>query len=114
MLMVVMTCQPYAKSSIPELRKSITSSWAGSHSWKMGVASVRAPNTEDLTGNPLGTWTFSTDQVFNPNTPATIAALSKPSQFSASMPPVVLPFGSIIHMPRVFGRGCVPSAETPM
>jgi hypothetical protein len=67
---------------------SITSSWAGSHSWKMGVASVRAPNTEDLTGNPLGTWTFGTDQVFNPNSPASIAALKNPTQFTASLPPV--------------------------
>jgi hypothetical protein len=50
---------------------------------------TRAPNTEDLTGNPLGTWTFSTDQLFNPNNPATVAALSKPTQFTASMPPVV-------------------------
>ena len=33
---------------------SITTSKGGNHSWKMGVASVRAPNTEDLTGNPLG------------------------------------------------------------
>jgi len=68
---------------------SITTSKGGSHSWKMGVASVRAPNTEDLTGNPLGTWTFSTDQVFDPNNPSTIAALSKPTQFAASLPPVV-------------------------
>ncbi|MEP7305423.1 MAG: TonB-dependent receptor [Acidobacteriota bacterium] len=68
---------------------SITTNKGGSHSWKMGVASVRAPNTEDLTGNPLGTWTFSTDQLFDPGNPATIAALSKPTQFSASLPPVV-------------------------
>src|SRR5215471_1065619 len=68
---------------------SLTTSKGGSHSWKMGVASTRAPNTEDLTGNPLGTWTFSTDQMFNPNNPATIAALSKPTQFAASLPPVV-------------------------
>jgi Carboxypeptidase regulatory-like domain/TonB dependent receptor-like, beta-barrel len=68
---------------------SFTTNKGGSHNWKMGVASVRAPNTEDLTGNPLGTWTFSTDQLFNPNDPATIAALTKPTQFSASGPPVV-------------------------
>ena len=68
---------------------SITTNKGGSHSWKMGVASVRAPNTEDLTGNPLGTWTFSTDQLFDPNNPSTIAALSRPTQFSASLPPVV-------------------------
>jgi hypothetical protein len=68
---------------------SITTNKGGSHSWKMGVSSTRAPNTEDLTGNPLGTWTFSTDQVFDPNNPVTIAVLSSPSQFTASLPPVV-------------------------
>jgi hypothetical protein len=68
---------------------SVTTNKGGSHSWKMGVASVRAPNTEDLTGNPLGTWTFNTDQVFDPANPSTIAALSRPTQFSASLPPVV-------------------------
>jgi hypothetical protein len=50
---------------------------------------VKAPNTEDLTGNPLGTWTFSSDQLFDPKNPATIAALTNPTQFSASLPPVV-------------------------
>ena len=68
---------------------SFQTSKGGNHSWKMGVASVRAPNTEDLTGNPLGTWTFSTDQAFDPSSPASIAALKKPTQFSASLPPVV-------------------------
>jgi len=68
---------------------SLTTNKGGSHSWKMGASSTHAPNTEDLTGNPLGTWTFTADQPFDPNNPATIAALSKPSQFTASMPPVV-------------------------
>jgi outer membrane receptor protein involved in Fe transport len=67
---------------------SITTNKGGSHSWKMGVSSTRAPNTEDLTGNPLGTWTFGTDQVFDPRNPATIAALTSPTQFTASLPPV--------------------------
>jgi hypothetical protein len=60
----------------------------GSHSWKVGVASIRTPDQQDLTGNPLGTWTFSTDQVFNPLNPASIAGLQKPSQFTASLPAV--------------------------
>ena len=67
---------------------SITTNKGGSHSWKMGVSSTRAPNTEDLTGNPLGTWTFSTDQLFDPANPTTIAALKSPTQFTASLPPV--------------------------
>jgi hypothetical protein len=68
---------------------SMTTNKGGFHSWKMGISSTRAPNTEDLTGNQLGTWTFSTDQPFDPHNPATIAALSKPTQFTASLPPVV-------------------------
>src|SRR5262249_4330255 len=68
---------------------SITTNKGGNHSWKMGVSSTRAPNTEDLTGNPLGTWTFITDQLFDPANPATIAALKSPTQFTASTPPVV-------------------------
>ncbi len=61
---------------------------AGSHNWKVGVASIRAPDQQDLTGNPLGTWTFASDQLFDPNNPATIAALQKPTQFTASLPAV--------------------------
>jgi hypothetical protein len=67
---------------------SFITSKGGSHSWKMGVASVRAPDQQDLTGNPLGTWTFSTDQLFNPDAPQTIANLQKPTQFTASLPAV--------------------------
>jgi Carboxypeptidase regulatory-like domain len=67
---------------------SFITSKGGNHSWKMGVASVRAPNQQDLTGNALGTWTFSTDQLFNPGNPGTIASLQKPTQFTASLPPV--------------------------
>ena len=44
---------------------------------------------EDLTGSSLGTWTFGTDQFFDPSNPATLANLTNPIQFSASFPPVV-------------------------
>jgi hypothetical protein len=67
---------------------SITSNWAGNHNWKMGVASIQAPDNDDVTGNPLGTWKFATDQVFDPGNPATIAALTRPIQFTASLPPI--------------------------
>ena len=40
----------------------------------------RTPRTHR---QPAGHWTFSTDQPFDPNNPATIAALSKPSKCTA-------------------------------
>lgn len=66
---------------------SITADWQGSHALKFGVASVRGPDTDDSLGNPLGTWTFATDQPFNPKDPSTIANLRDPIQFTASFPP---------------------------
>ena len=66
----------------------------GNHAAKMGIASVRDPGNEDLTGNGLGTWTFATDQLFEPTNPASVAALTNPIQFSASLPPVEQPYNS--------------------
>jgi hypothetical protein len=60
----------------------------GRSNWKMGVASVRGPNRDDSASNTLGTWQFTTDQYFNPNDPASIAALQRPSLFTATLPPV--------------------------
>ncbi|MGE0451113.1 MAG: carboxypeptidase regulatory-like domain-containing protein [Vicinamibacterales bacterium] len=62
--------------------------WGGSHALKFGGASVRGPNQDDSASNSLGTWQFSTDQPFDPNDPSTIAALSKPQLFTASLPQV--------------------------
>lgn len=67
---------------------------AGSHAWKFGIASVQSPGTEDLTGNRLGTWTFATDQLFDPSRPETLAQLTSPIQFAASFPPVEEPYTS--------------------
>lgn len=67
---------------------TITSEWGGLHTWKMGVASVRGPDYDDSAANALGTWTFGTDQPFNPNDPASIANLKNPLQFTASFPPI--------------------------
>jgi len=62
--------------------------WGGSHSWKLGAASVRGPNQDDSASNSLGTWQFSTDQAFNPNDPASLAALKSPTLFTAALPQV--------------------------
>ena len=64
------------------------------HAWKFGVTSVRGPGTEDLTGNRLGTWTFGTDQPFDPANPTSLATLTNPIQFTASFPPVEEPYNS--------------------
>ena len=61
---------------------------AGRHSWKGGAASVWGPGREDLTGSARGTWTFGTDQFFDPGNPQSVANLRNPIQFSASFPPV--------------------------
>lgn len=66
---------------------SITGDWHGSHAWRLGIASVRGPDTDDSLGNPLGVWTFATDQPFNPKDPSSIANLRNPILFTASFPP---------------------------
>jgi hypothetical protein len=61
----------------------------GSHGIKFGAADVRGPNKDDSASNVThGSWTFATDQPFNPNDPATLAALSNPILFTANFPPV--------------------------
>jgi hypothetical protein len=67
---------------------SRTANFGGSHSFKFGAASVRGPNQDDSASNSLGTWQFTTDQAFNPNDPASIAALKSPSLFTAALPQV--------------------------
>jgi Carboxypeptidase regulatory-like domain/TonB dependent receptor len=62
-------------------------SWVkGNHSFKFGFDYSHIPFADDTLSNYAGTWTFATDQVFNPNNPATIAALKNPIQFTASIP----------------------------
>jgi len=41
----------------------------GSHNWKLGGAYSNYKTHEDAAPNPLGTWTFSVDQYFNPSDP---------------------------------------------
>jgi hypothetical protein len=62
-------------------------SWVkGNHSFKFGFDYSHIPFADDTLSNYAGTWTFAADQVFNPNNPATIAALKNPIQFTASIP----------------------------
>ena len=59
----------------------------GNHSIKFGADTSHIPFGDDTDINLKGTWTFSTDQLFNPKDPATIANLKNPVQFTAALPP---------------------------
>ncbi len=58
----------------------------GQHNLKFGFDYSHIPFADDTVINYQGTWTFATDQPFNPKDPATIANLTKPSQFTAAIP----------------------------
>ena len=76
----------------PESRWQVKNTYAlnfAAHDVKVGVDISHMPYEYESTGNPLGTYTFSRDQYFNPNEPASIAALTGAATFSASIPPVV-------------------------
>jgi len=76
----------------PESRWQLKDTYAiafDAHDVKLGVDISYMPYQYESTGNPLGTYTFSRDQYFNPNDPASIAALTGAATFSASIPPVV-------------------------
>ncbi len=72
-----------------EARDDMTVSFdaKGSHNMKFGGAFSNLPLREDVPGQPLGAWRFSTDQAFD-GTPATINNLKNPTQFTASFPPL--------------------------
>jgi hypothetical protein len=61
-----------------------------SHNLKFGGSYQNLPMEEDSQGNPLGTFVFAQDQRFNPADPATIAALQRPTQFTATFPPRII------------------------
>jgi hypothetical protein len=65
---------------------SITTSWHGSHTWKFGGAYASLPTDDDVAASSLGSWTFSTDQPFNPSNSASVAALKNATLFTASFP----------------------------
>ena len=58
----------------------------GNHAIKFGFDFSHIPFADDSTTNYKGSFTFATDQVFNPKDPSTIAALTKPTQFTAAIP----------------------------
>ncbi len=58
----------------------------GKHVVKMGFDYSYIPFADDQTTNYQGTWTFGTDQLFNPKDPSTIAALKNPTLFTAAIP----------------------------
>jgi hypothetical protein len=63
----------------------------GAHDLRFGGEYNYMPYLEENTGDVLGTFTFSEDQFFNPDDPASIAALSGATTFSASIPPIHTP-----------------------
>ncbi len=77
---------------------SLTTEWAGEHTWKFGFDFHRITGGDESTQNP-GVWTFASDQLFDPTNPATIANLKNPVQFTARMPSVARPF----HIRRMAG-----------
>lgn len=58
----------------------------GNHSIKFGFDFSHVPFADDQVTNYQGTWTFATDQAFNPKDPTSIANLQNPTQFTASIP----------------------------
>ena len=75
----------------PESRWQVKNTYAitlPSHDLKFGVDISHMPYKYESTGNPLGTYSFSRDQYFDPNDPASVAALTGAATFSASLPPV--------------------------
>jgi hypothetical protein len=63
-------------------------SWIrGKHAIKFGFDYSHIPFADDTVINIKGTFTFAKDQVFDPKNPATIAALTGPTQFTAALPP---------------------------
>jgi hypothetical protein len=75
----------------PESRWEFKDTYAISysrHDVKFGGEFSYNPYGEENTGDILGTFTFSEDQFFDPNDPASVANLRGAATFSASLPPV--------------------------
>jgi hypothetical protein len=58
----------------------------GNHNFKFGFDFSHIPFADDTVINYQGSWTFPTDQLFNPKDPSTIANLKNPTQFTAAIP----------------------------
>ena len=59
----------------------------GAHSFKMGFDVSYVPYTDASASNVNGTYTFNTDQPFDPTSAASLAALTNVQQFAASAVP---------------------------
>jgi outer membrane receptor protein involved in Fe transport len=71
---------------------TVTANWQGSHAVKIGGSFLDIHGLDDTGAMGLGTWTFTTDQYFNPNDPASLANLRNPSRFTNSLPPTTRRF----------------------
>src|SRR5581483_7410935 len=68
--------------------------WGGSHDWKFGVDFSHIPFADDSQVNLNGTYQFATDQFFDPNNAASIAALKNPILFTETAPANYVPMPS--------------------
>ncbi|WP_419805913.1 TonB-dependent receptor [Terriglobus sp.] len=59
---------------------------AGKHSFKAGFDFSYIPFTDGAASNYNGTYTFGTDQVFDPKNAATVAALRNPTSYTQTTP----------------------------
>ena len=64
---------------------SISTRGWGTHTWKFGGAITNLPDDDDVPP-ALGTWTFASDQLFDPSNPAIMANLRNPITFTAAAP----------------------------
>ena len=60
----------------------------GNHTFKLGFDINYIPFIDSTASNVQGTYTFGSDQLFNPADPATVAALTGPTLFTASIPAI--------------------------
>ena len=74
-------------TQMKEFRDDFSISLGFNHNLKTGAAYLHIPSREDQPGNPLGSWTFGTDQFFD-GSPQSIANLRSPIQFTAAFPPL--------------------------
>ena len=75
----------------PESRYEIKDTYAitlSRHDLKVGGDVSLMKYQYDTIGNPIGSYTFSQDQYFNPNDPSSIANLKGAINFTASLPPI--------------------------
>lgn len=59
------------------------------HTFKFGGDGIYVPYVDSSALNSQGTFYFNTDQAFNPDDPSSIAKLTNPVLFTASIPPIV-------------------------